>query len=780
MARILLLFALLLQRGLCFEFWVGARDLSPTSNVLLWLNGSTWADGISVGYPPTYSTDDLAALSAAGLRLLPCIHSSLETMQRQLFDAPPVAPDTLAFASAYTRTLPDFKAGSAAGPQPFMWWTLTEDDSSGVGFPYTQLAVPPSTHADAWAQFDAYLQRAQVASLYLSPGTPLAAQVGFAEQAHAHFARGVSLALIERANDDIGDLDTALAFARGAARQYNGSFGIDLSWWWGVLYGGVNRLPSSYHRRHAFASLFGGASVVNVEGGDGLCDSAGVPLALGQEVQAFARFARALLTPGSPQPSGAQRVGLGPSPLPLTPVLLVLPKDHGYATKPYWLSQQQAYGYLRLPPRQGDGALRGLFNLLFPGAGYAQDPFPFGAFAHDDPPASMWALSSETAPYAPRASDAYAAAPYLPFGTYANRTAAAMDFAAHPRDPATARPMGDSQWGNLIDVAVAGLGISRTSAGIGVPNNVWGSGSGGSRRRGQRGSSSSSSSSSSSGGGAAERSAAAAEAPPLPLGGGPAGSGYKLCLVMGPVNLTQGLKAQLLAFAQAGGQVVVAAGVVGPGDGDFTGIPTLLPELRVGRSWRYCTGGAAAAAAAAAGPAVQEPFRYLPTLLSGSADGNLTVLATTVAPVAACGGAPCALAVRWAVGLGAVTTLLQPWMEGEGGLSKLAQGVVGAALDAVAPLALSWEEGEGWPVSFSASLAPDRSSVYALVSNNEGAEWRGRVTFAAAAGPSALAQCRELRTNTPLPLDASGRSVALTLPAMDVAVVSCAATWGAL
>ena len=737
-----------------FELWVGARDLRPASNVVLWvLNGSStasaWADGLSVGFPPLYSSADLSALSAAGLRLLPCVHSSLETMQRQLFGDPPAAPDTAAFAAAYTGTLPDFRAGTAAGPQPFMWWSLVEDDSSGVGFPYAQLAVPPSSHAAAHAQFDAYLQRAQVLALALAPGTPLVAQVGFAEQAHAHFARGVGLAIIERANDDIADLGTALAFARGAARQYNGSFGVDLSWWWGVLYSGVNRLPSSYHRRHAFGALFGGARVVNIEGGDGLCDAAGAPLALGQEVEAFGRFVRAHF-PQQP----AARAGLGPAPRPLAPLLLVLPKDHGYATKPYWLSQQQGYGYARLPPRQGDAALRGVFNLLLPGAGYAQDPFPFGAFAVDDPPASMWALSSQTAPYAPRLGDTYAAAPYLPFGLYANRSAAAADFAARPRDPGAARPMGDSTWGNLFDVAVAGLGLAGAGPGSSAPNNVWG----GARGRGGG---------SSGGSGSGARGGSADADPPLPLGGGPAASGYRLCVLLGPVNLTASLKAQLLDFARAGGRVIVAAGVVGPGDGDLTGIPSLLPELRVGRSWRWAAGGGE--------PAQAEPFRYLPCCGGGGSGANLTVLATTVAPVPACGGAPCPLAVQWAVGGGSVTTLLLPWMEGETGLAALARRVLGEAIASVAPLQVAWEEGSGWPVDYSASASPDGAFVYALVSNNEEAEWRGSVTFAAgAAGVGALAQCIEARSGAPLPLAPDGRTLALAVGAMDVAVARCA------
>ena len=112
--------------------------------------------------PPIYTTNDLEILSNAGIRLLPCVHSSLETMQRQLFQDG--SANTSLFTSAYTNVLPDFKAATINGPTPFMWWSLNEDDSSGVGFPFEQLAIPPSTHADAWFQFDNYLQRSQILS----------------------------------------------------------------------------------------------------------------------------------------------------------------------------------------------------------------------------------------------------------------------------------------------------------------------------------------------------------------------------------------------------------------------------------------------------------------------------------------------------------------------------------------------------------------------------------------------------------------------------------------
>ena len=753
--------ALLALRARAVELWVGARDLTAASNVRLWAldaaNGtSSWADGLSVGFPPLFAPADLAALSAAGMRLVPCVHSSLDTMQRQLLqnDDAPASANTSEFVGAYTGVLPAFRAGTAAGPGPFMWWSLTEDDSSGVGFPFEQLAVPPSSHADAWAQFDNYLQRAQVLSAVLAPGTPLVAQVGFAEQAHAHFARGATLAVVERANDDIGDLSTALAFARGGARQFGAAFGVDLSWWWGVLYSGVNRLPGAYHRRHAFLSLYAGASVVNVEGGDGLCDGDGKPLPLGAEVQAFGEFLRSHGLAGGVSPAAAA---------PIVPVLVVLPKDHGYSTRPYWLTRNEAFGYARLPPRVGDRAIGGFFSFVFSGAGFSQDPWPLGAFASNDPPASMWALSALTAPYAPRLSDVVQAAPYIPFGRFDNRTAAAAAFAAAGTDPSPWRPMADSRFGGIFDVAVAGLGLASGTLSA-APNNVFGA----SRRRGP----------SATGAGTGPRNSAAAAGgdadgdAPLPLG---PGSGYRVALVLGPVNMTATLRAQLLNFAQRGGHVIVAAGVVGPADGELTGLPLMLPELRVGRAWRL-----AAPAPLPPVPQTREAFRFVPVQFEGGAPpANVTVIASTAAAFAACGGAPCPLATNFAVGAGIVTTVLIPWFEGgdRDGLSALAEGVFEHAFAAVAPLSVSWADDEGFPVDFLAAASRAAATFTAVVSNNDEANWRGNVTLAGPDAPQSIANCAELRSGARVVV-ADGTAMDVRVGGFDVAVVQCDAVWG--
>ena len=741
-----------------FELWVGARDLTSTSNVRLWVlnsaNGtsSTWADGMSIGFPPIFTQNDLMTLSSAHIRLLPCVHSSLETMQRQLFQDG--SANSSLFSGAYTNILPAFRDGTVNGPGPFMWWSLTEDDSSGVGFPFEQLAVPPSTHSDAYSQFDNYLQRAQILSEAIMPNTPLIAQVGFAEQAHAHFARGATLALIERANDDIGDLSTAFAFARGASRQYGGAFGIDLSWWWGVLYSGVNRLPSAYHRRHAFLSLYAGASVVNIEGGDGLCDSSGKPLALGEEMQAFGEYVRKQGISGGvlPTKDGSK---------PLTPVLLVLPKDHGYSTRPYWLTRNEAYGYARLSPRIGDRAIGGFFSFVFSGAGFSQDPWALGGFSSNDPPASMWALSALTAPYAPRLSDVVQSAPYIPFGSFPNRTAAATAFAESSVDPSPWRPMPDTRFGGIFDVAVTGLGLASGTL-FASPNNIYGSSSRSNRQNRQKRHSFQSDGSAS---------GESDVTPPLPL---ESDSGYHIVVLLGPINMTNELKTQLLDFAQNGGRVVVSAGVVGPNDGDLTGLTEtmMLPELRVGRAWRLNTSPPS--------PQQREAFRFVPvSFLNGNPPLNVSVLATTSTSYAACGNAPCPLAIEFAVGSGKITTVLIPWFEGgdRDGLSLLSETIFGQAFTAVAPLQVEWDDSLGFPVDFLASSSKASGTYTAIVSNNDETRWQGNATVSGPDAPTNLNNCTELRSSTSVNVEGGITMVDIAVNGFDVAVVQCNAKW---
>ena len=157
---------------------------------------------------------------------------------------------------------------------------------------------------------------------------------------------------------------------------------------------------------------------------------------------------------------------------------------------------------------------------------------------------------------------------------------------------------------------------------------------------------------------------------------------------------------------------------------------------------------------------------------------NLTVLATTAAAHAACGGAPCALATRFALGAGAVTTILVPWFEGGEGLAGVAAALLAGAVEAVAPLSVAWADGAGWPVDTAAAAGPGKDEFTIVVSNNEEATWRGAVTVSdtAPGAPAALSQCVELRSGAPIALD--GRTLSLAVAAFVVAVVRCHAAWG--
>lgn len=213
-----------------FELWVGVQDLSTTSNVIVWVNNS-WADGFSIGFPAIFNDTDLYRLAITNeFRLVAGIHASLETFQRQLYNGDSCAFNS--FQEAFERELPAYIAIAGQAPRPFLWMCFIEDDSSGVGYPYTQLAAAPSDHTEAYDQFRDYIQRAIAFTMALGPptsNTPLVAQVGFGERVHVYFSQGVTLALIERANDDIGDLNTAIAFARGGARQFNAAWGVGKS-----------------------------------------------------------------------------------------------------------------------------------------------------------------------------------------------------------------------------------------------------------------------------------------------------------------------------------------------------------------------------------------------------------------------------------------------------------------------------------------------------------------------------------------------------------------------
>jgi len=467
--------------------------------ILDWLQRGGWCWGVASR--PEVPDDMLRELKRRSLRAVVTVMAHPESRRRQWSDEWKLAvPDVPTVMTRY-RTL----MGS-----DFAWEAFTEDDSMGVAFSKELLSAQPHTHEAAYALFDSYLETA-MQEVRQQPGIERWGRCGYASGAHPLAALGLDAVLVERANDDIEDLQTAVAFGRGAARQYGCQWGVDFSLWWGVIHGCVHDLPASFHKRNFYLGYFSGAGILAVEGGDLLVQLPNPgPTLLGQMLDEFGRF--------------TQRVPRG---TPDVPVAVMIPKDHGWITPPYWRTGNEAWNYARIPYRPGDASLDGFFKAAFPGATFAMDPFPFGAYATNDPPASPFALSAITPQYAPLPENVFTAPPPIPFGRFPTRNEARQTLVARQTDPSPWRPLGDSRWGNIIDVLTA-------TAPVDVLQH------------------------------------------------------YPILILLGPIALDASLRRILQAYIQSGGTLLAPAGVLGPSDHDWCGV-AIEPELRVGRAWHWGT-----------------------------------------------------------------------------------------------------------------------------------------------------------------------------------------------
>jgi hypothetical protein len=342
---------------------------------------------------------------------------------------------------------------------------------------------------------------------------PLWAVVGYVTSVHAAAAQRPDCLMIERANDDVGDLQTAIAFLRGASRQYDlPLWGIDLSLWWGPVYGCVHDMPGSFHWRHLWVSHMSGAGAYRIEGGDLMVPPDDGSTVLGETFERFGCLASDMVR-------GSADV----------PVAVMVPRDSGWLSPPYWRGTQDAWHHAHVGLRPGDVSLSGFFAMAFPGSRSAMDPFPFGAYEHDDPPASPFALSCVAPEFSQAPEDVFTADPYLPFGRFRSRDEARAAFAVAGADPAPYRPMADSRWGDVLDVFTEDCRLEILEA-------------------------------------------------------------YPVLVLLGALALDTELSLRLRAYVEQGGHLVAAVGVVRPEHRALTGLD-LGRELRAGRAWRVSGSG---------------------------------------------------------------------------------------------------------------------------------------------------------------------------------------------
>lgn len=399
-------------------------------------------------------------------------------------------------------------SAAKGNPEKVIWQILLEDDSAGVAHSQELLKAKPKTHAEAAAMLQRHLDET-IAAARPFGNIKRWSVCGFAGTAH-HFARQpeIDLVTVERANDDIEDLQTGIAFCRGAGRQYHKLWGIDLSLWWGVIYGVINDLPTAFHKRHLYVSWFSGAQHFRIEGGNLFWDrKSNKPQPIADCMDEFGQFIQK-------HPRGRIE----------TPVAVMLPPDHGWITPPYWRTTNEAWNYARIPYRQGQRAIDGFFSIAFPGSNFAMQPFPFGKFESDDPPATPFALSTIAPRFAPAPEDVYDAEPPLPFGRYQSRKEAWEAFQKDQIETSHYRPMGQSRWGDIFDVLTVDADESILEQ-------------------------------------------------------------YQVLILLDQIKLDDVLLKKLTTATSKGMTLICAAGVVGPAQEEFIGAK-IIPELRVGSAWK--------------------------------------------------------------------------------------------------------------------------------------------------------------------------------------------------
>ena len=162
-----------------------------------------------------------------------------------------------------------------------LWSLMLEwDQGGGHWVPNGRPRYEGLTRAQAYARFaDYYLNQSPPLGTYLrqpSSARPcrLAAITDYSPNAFAAYAFGADVGLLERGIDELGDVATGIAFMRGAGRQYNRPWGIDLSTWRtaadsATTFAAAGRQTGGwspgYLRRHMYAAYMAGAHILQIE-----------------------------------------------------------------------------------------------------------------------------------------------------------------------------------------------------------------------------------------------------------------------------------------------------------------------------------------------------------------------------------------------------------------------------------------------------------------------------------------------------------------------------------
>ena len=248
-----------------------------------------------------------------------------------------------------------------------LWNLMIEwDQSGGAWVPNGRPRYDALTRLQAHARFaEYYLRQSPPLDAYLrQPSTTracrLAAVTDYSPNVFDAYEFGVDVGLLERGVDELGDVATGIAFMRGAGRQYDRPWGIDLSTWRtaadsATRFDGGGRQTGgwspSYLRRHMYAAYMAGAHILQIEptlyygrGGSTLNP-------FGLAVKEFADFAL------------RRHPDVG---TPAVPMALMLDAHSGFDTRHGRHNQQTAVWYRDIAYSSGDFMTDNFFQLAYP------------------------------------------------------------------------------------------------------------------------------------------------------------------------------------------------------------------------------------------------------------------------------------------------------------------------------------------------------------------------------------------------------------------------------
>jgi hypothetical protein len=299
-----------------------------------------------------------------------------------------------------------------------VWWNLMPEYDQVGGWWADIRQTSGTTRPEAYASWrGAYAHQFPPLDQYLN--LPQAARgAGFLSlnvysfATHYSYDMGADMVVLERNNDEIGDIQTGIGFVRGAARQYDRPWGIDISTWRAASqsateYDGDLKLiggwSPSYMRRHLYLAYMSGADMILNEGS--VWYNAGRLNPLGQTLQEVADFCL------------KRHPDIGKT---VVPAALLIEFSHGFEPKFGRFSQSDYVWYWKIPYNNGDRMIHRLLEMFFPG---------------------YW-KSGTLPPNAPQTPADYRAA--LRRGA----------------DPRPWEPMGESRWGDQLDILLSNASLA--------------------------------------------------------------------------------------------------------------------------------------------------------------------------------------------------------------------------------------------------------------------------------------------------------------------------------